>query len=385
MTAASPSLVKTALAGMVAMSVGMGIGRFAYTPILPAMMTGLGLDAAEAGLVASANYAGYLAGAVVAAYGWAAGLERRIAIAALALNVVLLAAMGLVEDVWALSAIRLAAGVVSAFVMIFSAGIVLAHGARAGRQIVQSVHFGGVGVGMAVSALGVGWLTTSGASWMASWYLMGALALAGLVFAIAFLPEPPAEASGAARREPPLSWTPRLAAMTLAYGIFGFGYIVTATFLVAIVRADGGSASFEALVWLCTGVTAAVSVAAGQPFVRRFGLAAVFAGGCVLEAAGVAASVLLPLPYGPLAGGVLLGGTFVMVTAYGLQFGRTLAPQSQRRILAFMTAAFGTGQIIGPLVAGYLSDHTGSYTIASLLAAAALLVSAALAVRAAKP
>jgi predicted MFS family arabinose efflux permease len=129
---------RIAVAGMVTMAVGMGIGRFAFTPILPQMMAELGIDAAQAGIIASANYAGYLVGAILAAFGWAAGYERRIALGSIAANAVLLAAMALVEDVVAFALLRFAAGMASAFLMIFAAGIVLGHGARAGKPIVQS-------------------------------------------------------------------------------------------------------------------------------------------------------------------------------------------------------------------------------------------------------
>lgn len=385
MTNATPRpLWRIALAGMVTMAVGMGIGRFAFTPILPQMMAELGIDAAQAGIIASANYAGYLVGAVLAAFGWAAGHERRIALGSVAANTALLAAMAMVDDVAAFALLRFAAGMASAFLMIFSAGIVLGHGARAGKPIVQSVHFGGVGIGMALSAVLVGALGFAGQGFVQSWLAMAALSACGLVFALAFLPAPVPPAGGTSRREPPLNWSPRLVALTAGYGIFGFGYIVTATFLIAIIRSDGGSVGFEALVWLLTGLAAAVSVAAAQPFVKRFGIATVMAAGCLVEAAGVAASVLLPLPFGPLVGGLLLGATFVVITAYGLQFARSIAPDSQRRILAFMTAAFGIGQIIGPLVAGYLADWSGNYLLASLLAALALFVSAALVLRSAR-
>lgn len=385
MTNATPRpLWRIALSGMVTMAVGMGIGRFAFTPILPQMMAELGIDAAQAGIIASANYAGYLVGAVLAAFGWAAGHERRIALGSVAANTALLAAMAMVDDVAAFALLRFAAGMASAFLMIFSAGIVLGHGARAGKPIVQSVHFGGVGIGMALSAVLVGALGFAGQGSVQSWLAMAALSACGLIFAVAFLPAPVSPASGASRREPALTWSPRLVALTVGYGIFGFGYIVTATFLIAIIRSDGGSVGFEALVWLLTGLAAAVSVAAAQPFVKRFGIATVMAAGCLVEAAGVAASVLLPSPFGPLVGGLLLGATFVVITAYGLQFARSIAPDSQRRILAFMTAAFGIGQIIGPLVAGYLADWSGNYLLASLLAALALFVSAALVLRSAR-
>ncbi|WP_312415295.1 YbfB/YjiJ family MFS transporter, partial [Shinella sp.] len=102
--------VRAALSGAVAMAVAMGIGRFFYTPVLPGMMAGLGLDAAEAGVIAAANFAGYLLGALLAAHGWATGRERPLAIGALAATVLLLFAMALASDVAVLSVIRFLAG-----------------------------------------------------------------------------------------------------------------------------------------------------------------------------------------------------------------------------------------------------------------------------------
>jgi predicted MFS family arabinose efflux permease len=370
-------ILSTAMAGAVAMAVAMGLGRFFYTPVLPAMMAGLELDPSQAGWIASANYVGYLLGAILAAWGWAEGIERKVALAGLIATALLLLAMGVSSHVLVLVVIRFLAGLASAFVMIFTSAIVLSHGLAAGRPWVQSSHFGGVGVGMTLSALMFGLLVVADGGWRMAWIGAAGLAFAGLAVVVRYLPRDVVRA-GPARKEPPLNWTPALIALTLAYGIFGFGYIVTATFLVAIVRDGGGSSLFEAGVWLVTGLAAAPSVAYWMPAVRRIGLVHVFALGCVLEALGVAASVLWSLPAGPVIGGVLLGATFIMVTAFGLQAGRQLAGESPRRALALMTAAFGVGQILGPLVAGYLADWTGSYTWASLAAAAGLLASGAI-------
>ncbi|MDP3524293.1 MAG: YbfB/YjiJ family MFS transporter [Hoeflea sp.] len=371
-------VMRTALAGAVAMAVCMGLGRFFYTPVLPAMMAGLGLGPAEAGWIASANYAGYLLGAILAAYGWAEGIERRVALASLGATAALLLAMGLSSDIVVLAAIRFLAGLASAFAMIFTTAIVLSHGLLAGKSWVQAAHFGGVGTGIAISAAMFGLLVLAEGGWRMAWIAAAALAFAGLAVVMFYLPRDVARA-GPAKKEPPLVWTAPLMGLTVAYGIFGFGYIVTATFLVAIVRDGGGSSLFEAGVWFVTGLAAAPSVAYWLPAVRRMGLVNVFALGCLVEALGVAASVLVPLPAGPVIGGLLLGATFVMVTAFGLQAGRQLAGESPRRALALMTAAFGVGQIIGPVVAGYLADWSGTYTWASLAAAAALLASGAIA------
>jgi predicted MFS family arabinose efflux permease len=112
--------------------------------------------------------------------------------------------------------------------------------------------------------------------------------------------------------------------------------------------------------------------------VPRFGIVGVYLAGLLVEAIGLVLVVALPSPYAPLIGGLMLGATFIMITAYGLQIGRALAPESPRKALAFMTAAFGVGQIVGPLVAGWLAEGSGSFNTPTLLAAGVLLFCAAL-------
>lgn len=369
-------LAATAIAGAVAMAVAMGFGRFSYTPILPAMMADAGLSSADAGLIASANFIGYLTGAVLAAYGWAHGRERRIGLAALAATALLLAAMGLTSSVAAFGLIRFLAGLASAFAMIFVSGIVLGEGLRARSEHVPSMHFGGVGFGIALSSISVWAAPLAGVSGLsasqADWFTGALVALAGTTLVAALLPPSHHGASGE-RAEAPLIWTRPLKVVTLTYGLFGFGYVITATFLVAMARNPSGGHGVEFLAWLLTGVSAALSVYLWRFAVPRFGLAGVYAIGLLVEATGLVLTVSLPLPFAPLAGGLLLGATFMMITAYGLQIGRRLAPESPRRALALMTAAFGIGQIVGPLVAGWMAERTGSFTLPTLVAAFVLL------------
>lgn len=368
-------LFSTGLAGALGMASAMGFGRFSFTPILPGMLAGLPLSSGDAGLIAAGNFTGYLVGAVLGAYGWAAGRERSVAIAALVLTALLQLAMGLSSSLWIFVAIRFAAGIASAFALIFLSAIVLGHAAARGSDHVQSAHFGGVGVGIALSSLVVlvigGMTIGSVGGWRLEWF---AGATASLVIAAAVWRLLPPLPSGVSQSvvEPPLSWKLPLGLVTLAYGLFGFGYVITATFVVTMARLGDAGPIVEFLSWFLAGLAAAVSLLVWRPFMRRFGLAAVFVAGLLVEAAGVLASVLLPLPAAPLVGGVLLGATFLMITAYGLRIGRLLAPQSPRRALAFMTAAFGVGQILGPLVAGAMAERTGSFTAPTVIAALAL-------------
>ena len=366
--------LRYALAGALAMAIGMGIGRFAYTPILPGMMEGLGLTASDAGLIASANYVGYLTGAILAGGGWGQGRERSMAYLGTGGTAVLTAAMGLTDAMPAFLLIRFVAGIASAFMMIFLSTIIFSQLARTQQAGLQSLHFGGVGLGITVSAIVTGAVFVLGLGWQMNWF-----AAAG-VSAIAFMAvvwlmgvddyAPPSQS----RREPPLVWNPALAKITLAYAIFGAGYIVTATFLIAIVRQSDGGFVVESGVWLAAGLAGAPSVWLWSLVARRLGLAAAFGIGCVVEAVGVVASVSIGGYGAQLLAGALLGGTFIAVTAMGLQIGRAVAGDAPRRALAIMTAAFGVGQITGPLLAGIAADLTGSFFAPSIGAAVALMI-----------
>ncbi|MCD2184260.1 YbfB/YjiJ family MFS transporter [Rhizobium sp. GN54] len=373
-----PHPVVVAIAGGLALASLMGFGRFFYTPVLPAMMADLHLDPAQGGLIAAANFAGYLAGAVLAAHGWAAGRERPLALAALAANAVLLAAMGLAGSIPAFIVIRFLAGLASALGMVFTAAIVLSHGLAAGDRRVPVIFFSGVGAGIALSSLLVLWLASLHPAglpgWRLDWFVAAAFAALALFAIGPFLPR--GGRGGPARPEPPLVWRRPLLALTLSYGLFGIGYVVTATFIVAMAREGGGGRLLEGLTWFLTGLTAALSLFAWKALDRRLGILGVYRAALVFEAFGVAATVVLPAPASVLVGGILLGATFMVVTAYGLQLGRTMAPESPRRSLAMMTAAFGVGQIVGPLAAGWLAGLSGGYGLPSLLAAAVLAIAA---------
>lgn len=376
-----PHLFRTALAGAIAMAAAMGFGRFSYTPILPGMMSGVPLSSADAGFIASANFVGYLAGAVLAAYGWAQGRERSIALAALAANATLLAAMAATNSVMLFAAIRFLAGLASAFAMIFTSSIVLSHGAAAGNDHVQSAHFGGPGAGIALSSVMVfliGLVYHGGPdAWRIDWIGGAIYSAISLALVWLLLPSGPM-GGGQTGKEPAIVWSRPMLLVTLSYGLFGFGYVITATFLVTIARMAAAGALVEFLSWFIAGLTAAVALFLWKPLVRPLGLGWIYVTALLMEAVGVLATVVLPHSVAPMIGGALFGATFLAITAYGLQIGRRLVPASPRRAFATMTAAFGLGQIVGPVVAGSLAERTGSFVAPTYVAAAALVICAAL-------
>ena len=367
-----------AIGGLLALAIAMGIGRFVYTPLLPAMASAEGLGASEAGLIASSNYVGYLLGALLALTSAMGGPRRRWLLVALAASVVTTAAMAFAEGFVAFLGVRLLGGIASAWVMVFASAIVLERAAEAGRGALGAVHFAGVGTGIALASLLVTLVFGAGGGWRAAWLCNGVVgaALAVLVARLLVDREPPSSPGAAPGPGP--NRGAAFGGLLVGYALFGFGYVVTATFIVQLVRSAGLSLQAETLVWALVGVTAAPSVALWNRVARRVGPGTAMAAACALEAVGVVASVSGG-GLGALAlAAVLLGGTFVGVTYLGLAEARLRWSGEPRRAVAAMTAAFGAGQIVGPGLAGTLRDRTGTFLWPTLLAALALLLAAAL-------
>ena len=282
--------------------------------------------------------------------------------------------------------LRFAGGLASAFVLVFSSSLILERLAAAGRAALAGLHFAGVGAGIAVSSVIVFALGRAPADWPDLWLAGAGFSLVCLALAAVLVPPAPAPAEGGAA---PGSHAERgrfrpdatLLRLVLAYGLFGFGYVITATFISTIVRESEAIRHLEPLVWLTVGLTALPSVLLWNRIGRALGNARAYAAACLVQAAGVALSVASGAGSALVASAALLGGTFMGLTALGLVEARRLAPGTPRRAIALMTAAFGVGQMVGPFVAGLGYDVTGSFAAPSLLAVLALLAAAALTAR----
>ena len=369
---------RAAVAGLLALGVAIGVGRFVYTPILPLMVQALGWTRFTAGLVASANFAGYLVGALLAA-GPLPGARKLWLIGALLASAATTGLMGATSSVDAFLVLRFVGGVASAFVLILISAIVLEALIRAGRPHLSSVLFAGVGSGIAVSAAMVSLLRAAGAGWGALWVATGIASLGAAIGVVMLLP---AERRHGERRSerPSEDEASRSGLWRLigAYGLFGFGYVITATFLVAIVRGNPHFRPLEPEIWVVFGLAAVPSVVLWNGIAGRIGIARAYAIASALEAVGVAVSVAWQSMVGVFLAAVMVGGTFMGLTSLGLILGRQFAGGDARRVFALMTSAFALGQIIGPSFAGALYDRLGSFDVPSMAAAAALVAAAGL-------
>ncbi|WP_247653313.1 YbfB/YjiJ family MFS transporter [Pannonibacter phragmitetus] len=381
MTSAAPSAaspVRLALGGLLSLAAAMGIGRFVYTPVLPFMIGQVPLSKADGGLIASANFLGYLVGALAASSGSLPGSRRMWFIGSLVASSALSFAMAWTDSIPVFMLLRFLAGLASAFAFVFSAALILDRLAQAGRPGLSALYFSGVGAGIAGSALIVSGLAAMGADWQGLWTGCGVISLALTVLIAWMVPgatetAPPAPARTGPRRLP--AGLPQLIA---AYGLFGIGYVVTATFIAVIARSDPALATAEPYLWLIVGLAAAPSIFIWNRIAARTGVPRAYALACVIEACGVALSVTATGPAGILLAAFLLGITFMGITALGLIEARRLSTGDPRRTIALMTASFGLGQMLGPSLAGFAAGSTGSFALPSAGAAICLLLAAGL-------
>lgn len=357
------------------MTVAMGVGRFAYTPLLPLMQTQAGLTHAMAGFVASANLAGYLAG-VLAATGSVFRTRRLQTVrAALACVVISTAAMAIPsQPLWMLA--RFATGVGSGLAFVLGSSIVLDRAVRERHPEWIGVFYSGVGLGIVLSAIFVPIFGNAG-GWRAGW--LGIAGISALLFAITLPwlsdPLPAAATAGAgdaSRPYPPLFWW-----LVAAYGGEGMGYIIPATFIVAMIAATPGLMRFATASWIVVGVVAMPSTVLWNRVGMLIGRERALVVALLVMGAGTIAPIVFANAAGVAIAAATLGGTFLGVTALANALSHELQPHHSQVGIGRLTTSFGVGQIVGPAVAGALVTESGSYTSALLLAAGAVVLSAA--------
>ena len=350
----------------------MGIGRFAFTPIMPMMQEDAGLSVADGGWLASANYAGYLLGALTAI-----SMRARpvivIRASLLAIGLATLA-MGLQRHLALWIALRTVAGIASAWVLVFVSTWALERLAQLGRSDMSGAVYAGVGAGIAAAGAGCLLLMNVHSTSNDAWIYLG---LASLVVTAAIWPflreSSPRQATEAA---PPAGRGREFWRLVLCYGGFGFGYIIPATFLPAMAKSVVLDPSLFGWAWPVFGAAALASTLFVPRLKRFMTVRAVWICGCLVMALGVVVPMIVPGLAGIMAAAVCVGGTFMVVTMAGMEEARRVAGPQARALMAAMTSAFAFGQIAGPLSVGLLAGPKGGYAQALIVAAAALAVSA---------
>jgi MFS family permease len=383
-----------AAAGMTALAVAMGIGRFAFTPLLPMMLADGVVNLAGASWLATANYIGYLAGALVCTLQpW---LWRRLRLSGspngprlvrAGLTATALLTLGMAAPwpgTWA--TLRFAAGVASAVVFVYTSGWCLSLLARLGRPAMGALIYTGPGAGIVLSGLAASALVAldqrAWIGWLAFGLLAAALtALAWPVFRRTAEPPAAAAAAGSVAGTGTHGGT-EIALLAAGYGLAGFGYIITATFLPVIARQALPGSPWLDLFWPLFGAGVIVGALLASRVRTQRDLRLMLAVCYAVQSAGVAASLVSPTLAGFAAGSLLLGIPFTAITFFAMQEVRRIRPAQAPSTMALLTVLYGLGQIAGPPLAAALLARSATpaqgFTLSLEIAAAALAAGAVL-------
>lgn len=360
-----------------ALAVAMGIGRFAFTPLLPLMVRDGSLTARAGAWLAASNYLGYLVGAVTAAR---LGLSPPVLMrASLAGIVVTTAAMGALDGTVVWMGLRFAAGAFSAWALVAVSAWALPHLARTSRTELSGIIYSGVGLGIALTGLFCLAAAQPGVSARWLWLELGVLAALAVGLTSPFVGRT-LKAPGHVQSTRSASAPPACTGLVIFYGALGFGYILPATFLPALARDVWDDPKVFGLAWPIFGIAAALSTIAVARSLAHANRLRVWAVSHLIMAAGVILPSFWLTPVTIVIAALAVGGTFMIATMLGLQEARVRSPGNPTALLAAMTAAFAVGQLAGPLVSGALDlldiGHRASLGYALQLAALVLTLSA---------
>ena len=379
------SHLRIIFAGLLSLATAMGIGRFAFTPLLPMMLHDGVVSLADASWLASANYLGYLVGALFCTFFPFSKPTLVIRVGLISTLVLTLGMAAPYAPLWPY--LRFLAGIASAFVFVYTSGWCLTQVALRGHASLGAMIYTGPGAGIVLTGLAASAMVAS--DWRAA---MGWLAFGGLVGVLTVVVWPVLTGrntlvpSGAAQATQVHAAGDHsmgeVALLALAYGVAGFGYIITATFLPVIARQVLVGSPWLDLFWplLGCGVIAGALIASRMTQVRdlRWMLVACY----LMQAAGVAMGQVLPSLFGFALGSLLVGIPFTAITYFAMQEARRIRPQHVAPTIGLLTALYGVGQILGPPLAGYLIGHAGSasegFGLALDLAAGSLVLGVAL-------
>jgi predicted MFS family arabinose efflux permease len=369
----SRSPVTAAVSGFAALAVAMGIGRFAFTPILPMMQADYGISVAQGGWLASANYLGYLAGSLFAMHPRiATRTATRIGLVSIAACTL---AMGIEHHFAAWLVLRAIPGFASALVLVVVSAWVLPRLAHAAREHLSGIVYAGVGAGIMFAGLACLILVRTGASSDTAWIALGVTGVAVTIAVWRVLGDEGASeserASAALPHETISNWR-----LVFCYGAFGLGYIIPATFLPVMAKQVIADAGWFAWAWPLFGAAATISTVLGARLARRFSDRNVWIASNVAMAIGILVPIALPNLAGIVIAALCVGGTFMVNTMTGIHEARRVAGVHARALIGAMTSAFAVGQIMGPLLVAGLVHGTGGFSWALGASALPLLVAA---------
>ncbi|SMB90197.1 Predicted arabinose efflux permease, MFS family [Desulfonispora thiosulfatigenes DSM 11270] len=367
------------IGGVFSLMIAMGIGRFAYTPILPLMQNDLSFSDIVAGYLASTNYAGYFIGAILAGKLPLKKHKTFYLRASLLTSILTTFGMGISHSYLVMLVLRFISGMASAFIFVLASSIVLDKLAITSKTNWSGFFYAGVGLGIFCSTLFIPRLNHL-FGWEGVWIGLAILSVILTIFVWLWLKDSPNTIISKNKQivvaqVPPLKWLPWL---VVAYGLEGLGYIVTGTFIVSIAEKTSTFSSDSTFVWMVVGLGAIPSCIIWSTLAKKWGFIKSLVLSMTLQSIGIILPVFWLSQTSLIISALLFGATFMGITTLATTLARQMNPTNSSLIIGYLTAIYAVGQMIGPTIAGILSSYTQSFNSALISAASVVFLGAVL-------
>ncbi|EIS6373442.1 YbfB/YjiJ family MFS transporter [Staphylococcus pseudintermedius] len=364
--------------GMIALFIVIALGRFAYTPILPFMQLDTGLDNKSVGLLATFNYLGYLIGAMLPIFYIMKNKVFDLK-CYLLLNVATMLLFGVTDHFVIWSLLRLLNGISSGAVFVLASNIVLEALHLARREGIAGLLYSAVGLGLFSSSLFI-FLYTDVTHWRETWIWLGSAAFILTLIIIICLRENPTIPEPASHKahgpENVIRYSKKFyIPFAIAYFCEGAGYIITGTFLVAIVKTMPTLSEYAALSWMFVGLGAIPATVLWSMIGQRIGICLSVILAFLLQIVAVLMPIFTVNAFAIALSSMIFGATFLGLTTLFMSKSHQITFETKgNNLVAVMTLIYSVGQMIAPYISGILIERTHSYNDALIFAAAILVV-----------
>lgn len=349
------------LAGILALVVGVGVARFAFTSLLPAMLES-SIGIAFAGVLASLNYLGYLTGSVFSIFIKDIHSKVKYFRFGLLLCVASSFILGITENnsVWIIA--RLFAGFGAAMALVVGSAVVMMKLNSANKTKAMGIHFSGLGFSIVITDLVMRGIFYYGGDWQDAWMILSVLGFffsCYSIYVLRFEKQPTSEVIK--HKFDKSLFSPMVIILILAYFTEGVGMVVQATFLPDIVNSLEGLEGYGGWVWLAVGLAGIPSCIIWMRLAHRFGSINIMIIAMLLQIVGILIPTLSSNIFLNIISGLLFGATFIGLVALFMNFGGQLSKKNPVFIMGAITSAYGVGQIIAPLYCVALIEKFNTY------------------------
>ncbi len=369
---------KQLLLGMLSLFIVMAIGRFSYTPILPFMQKATHLTNENAGLLATVNYLGYLIGAMIPTFLIIKSKVVDLKIYLL-INIISVLLMGVTQGFLVWNILRFIAGITSGTVFVLASNVVLESLNKGGKSHLSGFLYSGVGIGIFTSSIFIQ-IYTDYNTWASTWIILGIASLV-LGFIVIFFMKEIKEPVNLKQKTIHINdqnstlytkWF--MVCFSIAYLLEGAGYIVTGTFLVAIVESIPDLKEYAALSWMFVGMAAIPSCVLWSILGNKIGFIKAIYLAFILQIIGVILPVFSHNIIALIISSCLFGGTFLGLTTLFMSRGQLMSAVSGRNLVALLTFIYSLGQVVAPYFAGILIGSSNNYNGALIFASSLLIL-----------